>query len=133
MAYNEALTARLRDVLAGAGVKNFEEKKMFRGVTFMVDGKMCISAGDTRIMCRIDPALHESAVERNGATTVKMKGRDYIGYIYVDEEGFKNPRDLKYWVDLCLDFNKKARASKKKSPSKKKAIKKTGKAPGRKK
>lgn len=109
MAYNEELTARIREALSH--VKKVEEKKMFRGVTFMVNGKMCISAGDTRLMCRIDPAQHEAAVERPGARTVKMKGRDYIGFVYVDEEGYRGARDFKYWIDLCLDFNKKAKAT----------------------
>ncbi len=36
-------------------IDNVEEKKMFRGMTFMVDGKMCVSVGDDEIMCRIDP------------------------------------------------------------------------------
>ena len=123
MAYNEELTERLRNALAG--VKKVEEKRMFRGVTFMVDGKMCISCGDTRLMCRIDPAMHDIAIEQNGATTLKMRGKEYRGFLYVDEEGFRTPRDLKYWVDLCLDYNKRAKASrKKKKPVKKKVVKK---------
>jgi|SRR4051794_35775492 TfoX/Sxy family transcriptional regulator of competence genes len=113
MAYNEELTDRLRNALAG--VKKVEEKRMFRGVTFMVDGKMCISVGDTRLMCRIDPAMHDIAMEQNGARVLKMKGRAYRGFLYVDEEGFRTAKDLKYWVDLCLDYNKRAKASKKKS------------------
>lgn len=36
-------------------------------------------------MCRIDPLLHERAVALESVSTVKMKGRDYIGWIYVDE------------------------------------------------
>ncbi|HWA32501.1 MAG TPA: TfoX/Sxy family protein [Cyclobacteriaceae bacterium] len=118
MAYNEALTDRLRNSLAG--VKNIEEKRMFRGVTFMVNGKMCISVGDTTLMCRIDPDLHDIAMEQNGARVLKMRGREYRGFLYVDEEGFRSPKDLKYWVDLCLDYNKRAKASKKKTKAKKK-------------
>ena len=53
MAYNEKLTARIREALAH--LPKVEEKRMFRGVTFMVDDKMCITAGDNKIMCRIDP------------------------------------------------------------------------------
>ena len=42
-----------------------------------------------------------------------MKGRQYEGYVYVSEEGFKSKKDFEYWIGLCLDFNKKAKASKK--------------------
>ena len=112
MAYNENLTARIREALAH--LPNVEEKRMFRGVTFMINDKMCISAGDTKIMCRIDPSIHEEALKRKGCETVKMKGREYRGYVYVNEEGIKTKKDLYYWIGLALEFNKLARSSKKK-------------------
>lgn len=112
MAHNEKLTARVREALAH--VPKVEEKKMFRGVAFMVDGKMCITAGDHKIMCRIDPALHDAALEKKGCETVKMRGREYKGYVYVSEEGIKSKKDFEYWIQLALDFNKHAKASPKK-------------------
>jgi len=112
MAYNEKLTARIREALAH--LPNVEEKRMFRGVTFMVNDKMCISAGDNKIMCRIDPSIHEEALKRKGSETVKMRGREYQGYVYVNEEGIKTKKDLDYWIRLALEFNKLAKSSKKK-------------------
>ena|SRR5438477_6052018 len=111
MAYNEKLTDRIREALAH--LPKVEEKKMFRGVTFMVNDKMCISAGDDKIMCRIDPAIHDKAVKKKGCETVKMKGREYLGYVYVHEDGIKNKKELDYWIGLALDFNKLAKSSKK--------------------
>lgn len=112
MAYNEKLTARIRDALAD--IPNVEEKRMFRGVTFMVNDKMCITAGDNKIMCRIDPAVHEQVLKRKGCETVKMKGREYKGFVYVSQEGTKTKNDLDYWVQLSLEFNKRAKSSRKK-------------------
>ena len=115
MAYNEKLTARIRELLAN--VSEVEEKKMFRGVTFMVKGKMCITAGDDEIMCRIDPSLHESLIKKKGCRTMIMKGKEYKGYVYIKEDSLKTKKDISYWVGLALDFNTKAKASKK--PNKK--------------
>jgi TfoX/Sxy family transcriptional regulator of competence genes len=112
MAYNENLTARIRAALGD--LRNVEEKRMFRGVTFMVNDKMCITAGDNKIMCRIDPAIHEEAIKRQGCETVKMRGREYKGYVYVSEDGINTKKDLEYWIQLALAFNKKAKSSKKK-------------------
>ena len=81
------LTDRVRAALSGK--IDFQEKRMFGGVTFMVQGKMCISAGKNRIMCRIDPDVHDSALTREGCRTVIMKGRQYRGYVYVDEDALK--------------------------------------------
>jgi len=105
MAYNDKLTKKVRAALSD--VPRVEEKRMFSGITFMVEGKMCISVGDDRIMCRIDPAIHEEAIKRKGARTVVMKGRDYKGYVYISEEGFVEEEDFEYWIDLALDYNRK--------------------------
>jgi TfoX/Sxy family transcriptional regulator of competence genes len=123
MAYNEAMTFRLRQALGDT--PNVEEKKMFRGVTFMVNGKMCMSAGDDEFMFRIDPAKHNEAVERPGARAVVMKGRNYIGYVRVKEDSVKTKRELDHWVKLALAFNATAKAAPKKSTvTKKNAAKK---------
>ncbi|TMI97531.1 MAG: TfoX/Sxy family protein [Bacteroidetes bacterium] len=123
MAYNEQLTNRVRAALAA--IPNVEEKKMFSGITFMVNGKMCISVGNDRIMCRVDPAIHDDVVVRKGSRTVQMKGRDYRGYIYVSEEGIKTKKDFDFWINLSLEFNKKAKASR---PTQKKRVAKKGQA-----
>lgn len=86
---------------------------MFGGITFMVDGKMCVSVGHHRLMCRIDPELHDAALKRRGVRTVRMKRRAYRGFVYVREEAVASKSDLDYWVRTCLDFNKRARSSRK--------------------
>lgn len=107
MAINHALTKRVREVLANR--VDVEEKKMFRGIAFMVNGKMCMTVGDSRIMCRIDPLIHEESILRPGVSTVRMKGRDYIGWIYVDESIISRKKKLTYWVMLALEYNEKIR------------------------
>jgi len=109
MAYNEFWAHRVRAALAH--IPRVVEKKMFGGIAFMVNGKMCISAGKDRLMFRIDPASHEKALKRKGCRTVMMKGREYKGYVYVSEEGMKTKKDFDYWIGLALDYNKKAKAS----------------------
>lgn len=110
MAYSEVLANRIRQALAH--LPAIEEKKMFGGLAFMVDNKMCISAGSDSIMCRIDPAIHEEAIKK-GSRPVIMKGREYRGYVYVNEDNLKSEKDFNYWVELSIDFNKRAKASKK--------------------
>jgi len=112
MAYNEEMTNRIREALAG--IPNVEEKKMFRGVAFMVNGKMCVSAGDNEMMCRINPAVHNEAVEKRGCRTMIMKGREYMGYLLVHEDGMRSKKELNYWIGLALDFNERAKAAPKK-------------------
>ena len=111
MAYNEELADRIR--IALSHIPKVEEKKMFGGLAFMVDDKMCVTAGADRIMCRIDPALHDEVIRKKGCTTVIMGGREYKGYVHVSEDSIKKKKDFDYWIGLALDFNKIAKTSKK--------------------
>jgi TfoX/Sxy family transcriptional regulator of competence genes len=100
---NEVLLGRVRDALAR--VERVEEKRMFGGVMFMVNDKMCISVGKNRLMCRIDPAAHDDAVQRDGCRTMTMGGRAYRGYVHVDASAVQAKKPLDYWVRLALNYN----------------------------
>jgi TfoX/Sxy family transcriptional regulator of competence genes len=112
MAYNLALAERVRSFLASNTKLSIEEKKMFRGITFMVDGKMCVSISNDNLMCRFDPALHDELAKRKGVLPMLMKGREYKGYCYISEDGYKLKKDFEYWLKLCLTFNTAAKAAK---------------------
>jgi len=112
MAINEKLTDRVREAISH--VPKVLEKRMFRGITFMVNGKMCVSVGNDELMCRIDPLIHDEMVEKEGVRPLKMKGREYKGFIYVQEDHLRTKKSLDHWVGLALEFNKTAKASKKK-------------------
>jgi TfoX/Sxy family transcriptional regulator of competence genes len=111
MAYNEKLADRVREALAD--IPNVEEKKMFRGVTFMVNDKMCVSVSGDELMLRLDPEITEQLAEENGTRPMVHGGKYMKGYIYISEERFRNKKDFDHWIKLALDFNPKAKASKK--------------------
>jgi len=121
MAYSEKLADRIREALID--VPKVKEKEMFSGVTFMVDDKMCISVGPDRIMCRVDPEIHDQLLEEKACRPMVMKGREYKGYILVNEEDVQRKKELDFWIGVCLDFNARAKRSKKKAaaPGKKAA------------
>ena len=118
MPYNEKLADRIREALVDT--PKVKEKVMFSGVAFMVNDKMCITVGPDRIMCRIDPAIHDQLLEERACRPMIMKGREYKGYIVVNEEDVQRKAELDYWIGLCLDFNPRAKSSKKKSANQKK-------------
>jgi TfoX/Sxy family transcriptional regulator of competence genes len=110
MPYNEILANRVREALCD--LPDVEEKKMFRGVCFMVDGKMCICVSGNELMCRVGPYMHEEVLEKNGTRAMIMKGKVLKDYVYVNEEAVQSKTDFDYWVVHCLAFNKFAKASK---------------------
>lgn len=115
MAYDLQLADRIREHLVQYPALHIEEKEMFRGLTFMVNGKMCISVSGDNLMCRFDPALQETAAEKPGFQPMIMRGKALDGYGYINPEGFRLKKDFVYWLDLCLSYNDKAKASKRKT------------------
>jgi TfoX/Sxy family transcriptional regulator of competence genes len=87
MAHNEALTQRVRGALAN--VPKVEKERIFRGIAFLVNGKMCVSTGDNELLCRVDPAQHDELAQRKGCQATLMKGRAYKGYLCVKETEMK--------------------------------------------
>ncbi|MBS1502273.1 MAG: TfoX/Sxy family protein [Bacteroidetes bacterium] len=111
MAYDEKLADRVREALVD--VPKVIEKKMFRGVTFMVDDKMCISISGNELMLRLDPDMTDKLIEENGTRSMVHGGKRMRGFIYISPERFKNQRDLEHWLNLALEYNPKAKSSKK--------------------
>ncbi len=113
MAYSEKLADRIRERLADLPV--VEEKEMMGGLTFMVNDKMCVGIIKDEMMCRIDPEMHETVVEMTGCRTMDFTHRPMAGYVLIDDSGMRTPEEFEYWIKLALEFNPRARSSKKKS------------------
>lgn len=112
MAFNEQLNDRIREAMAT--YPNVEEKHMFGGTCYMLNGKMCVGVVKDEMMCRIGPQVYEQALERHGCREMIFTGKPMNGYVFVDEDGYRSKKDFDYWIGLCVTFNKEAKASKKK-------------------
>ena len=111
MAFNEKLNDRIREAVSH--LSKVEEKYMFGGSCYMVNGKMCVGVVKDEIMCRIDPDKYEDALERDGCREMIFTGKPMKGYVFVSEEGMKTKKQFDFWINLCLEFNSKAKAAKK--------------------
>ena len=113
MAYNEKLADRTREIISLTH-KNVEEKKMFGGLCFMVNDKMCVGVEHDRMMVRLDPAKFDEVIEKEGCKPMDFTGKVMKGFVFVDINVLNTKKKLEYWINLALDFNKKAKPSKKK-------------------
>ena len=113
MAYDEKLADRVRELISLTH-KITEEKKMFGGLCFMVNDKMFVGVEKERLMVRLNPDLMEAVMEKEGCNPMDFTGRIMKGYVFVDIEALNTKRKLEYWINLALEFNTIAKASKKK-------------------
>tara|TARA_R110001583_G_scaffold47774_3_gene149627 strand:- start:1321 stop:1674 length:354 start_codon:yes stop_codon:yes gene_type:complete len=112
MAYNEHLAARIATILKDKNI-NFFEKKMFGGLCFMVEEKMCVGIVKEELMARIGEKKHAAALTKKGCKEMTFTGRPMKGYVYLNADALDLDTDLEYWLQLALDFNPLAKASKK--------------------
>jgi hypothetical protein len=119
MAYNESAAARIRKFFKDRKI-SFTEKKMFSGVCFMIDDKMCCgthidkNSGEDFLLCRLGIKDYERALLSPGVVPMEMSGKAMNGYIFVKEKGHSSDIALSEWLQQCLDFNPMAKSSKKK-------------------
>ncbi len=118
MAYNEKLADRTREIIAFTH-KNVVEKRMFGGICFMVNDKMCVGVEQNRMMVRLDPAIYDEVMEKEGCKPMDFTGKVMKGYVFVDADVLNTEKKLEYWVKLALEYNKIAKAGKKKTIKKK--------------
>ncbi len=118
MAYDEFLADRIKQVLDEKKV-SFTTKKMMGGFLFLVDKKMLCGIhidkkyGDSLLMARIGETAYEKVIDKEECLPMDFTGRPMRGYVFVTPDGFDMDEDLEYWVQLALDFNPLAKASKK--------------------
>src|SRR6266511_152767 len=113
MAYNEKLADRTRELISLTH-KNVEKKKMFGGLCFMVNDKMCVGVEKERLMVRLDPEKFDEVIEKEGCTPMDFTGKIMKGFVFVSEDALTTKKKLEYWVNLALEYNKTAKPSKKK-------------------
>ena len=117
MAYDEQLADQVRESLVDHfHLDEVEEKEMMGGLAFMVNHKMCVGIIKEDLMACIDPEIYEEALEKHGCRPMDFTGKPMKGWVFISPEGINSMKDLKYWIGLALDFNVKAKQSKKQNP-----------------
>lgn len=123
MAYDAYFADRVAQILENKKA-NFLSKKMMGGMLFMVDNKMLCGVhidkktGDSFLMCRIGEKRYEKEIKKDVCCPMDFTGRPMKGYVFVMPDGFDLDEDLEYWIQLCLDYNPQAEASKPKKKTK---------------
>lgn len=105
MAYNEALSLRVQKRLIELNI-DFIEKKMFGGNAFMINDKMCIGILKDELMLRVLDVEYEILLERNHVNPMNFTGKTMIGFLLIEEEGYRKATDLNQWIDYGLEFAK---------------------------
>jgi TfoX/Sxy family transcriptional regulator of competence genes len=87
------LVDRVRALLPGA-----EEKRMFGGTGFMVEGALACSVSRRGLLVRVAREEQESLVGRDGVEPMVMGGRASRGWVHVSPAALGDDTVLAEWV-----------------------------------
>ncbi|KHO20635.1 TfoX/Sxy family protein [Mycolicibacterium setense] len=105
MAFDPDLADRIRELTAIES--GLDEKRMFGGLAFLINGHMAVAASrDGGLMVRVAPDDSEKLLRRDHVEPMVMGGRQMRGWLRIDGPGITSKRQLKSWVDRGIAYAK---------------------------
>lgn len=103
MAYDEILANRIRELVEDE--PDLSERAMFGGLAFLLAGNMAVAANSKGVlMVRAGAERADELLDEPGTSIVVMRNRPMNGWIDVDAEHLATPDQLRFWVEVGLDF-----------------------------
>lgn len=102
MAYDEDLANRVRELLGGQ--PGIDEKRMFGGLAFLVNGNMSVAvSGQGGLLVRVPREDTDKLAGRAHVSPMVMAGREARGWLRVEPDGVQTKRQLHSWVTRGVD------------------------------
>lgn len=121
MAYNEILAEMIRDAFAEMGIEP-QEKKMFGGLAFMINGQMGAGIVKDDLMAKIPKDRTEEFLTWPHVREMDFTGRPMKGIVYVAWTGLENDKAyLRQFLEIAKTYldSPEAKAAAAKKPKKK--------------
>jgi TfoX/Sxy family transcriptional regulator of competence genes len=104
MAFDESLAERIRQGLARR--KNVDEKKMFGGIVFFLNGNMLVGVWKNSLIVRLGQDQQDEALREPHVREFDITGRPMRNWVLVEPEGIEEGDQLKGWIDRAIKFVK---------------------------
>ena len=101
MAYDLKLAERIRSKLDELP---FEEKKMFGGVGFLLNGNMACGVNKDNLIVRINPEKQNTLLKNPHAKPFDLTGKPMKGWLVIEADGVKTNKQLGTWVKEGVEF-----------------------------
>ena len=102
MAFDESLAARIRDTLARR--KGIEEKKMFGGVGFLLNGNLLVGVWKASLVVRLGPDEGEETLKEPHVKEFDISGRPMRNWVLVEPAGVEDDGQLSAWIERAARF-----------------------------
>jgi TfoX/Sxy family transcriptional regulator of competence genes len=102
MAFNEALAERIRRRLRRR--KNVDERKMFGGIVFLLNGNMLVGVWKDSLIGRLGQDQQEEALRELHVQKFDITGKPMRNWVLIEPEGVEADGDLKDWIERAVKF-----------------------------
>ena len=102
MAFSEELAERIRRRLARR--KGVEEKKMFGGIGFLLNGNLLVGVWKDSLVVRLGPEEGDEALKEPHVKEFDITGRPMKGWVLVEPEGVEGDDQLAGWIQRAVTF-----------------------------
>ena len=96
MAYDEGLAIRIRSHFKGR--THLTERKMFGGLAFLCNGRMCCGIVGSDLMVRVPKDAYQSALGEPHVRPMDFTGRPMKGFVYVARTALRRSASLRRWL-----------------------------------
>src|ERR1700721_2487893 len=103
MAYYPDRADRIRELLGP--LRGVDEKRMFGGLAFLVNGNMSVAvSGQGGLLVRVPRQDTDKLLARSHVSPMVMAGREARGWLRVDADGVQTKRQLQGWVTRGVGY-----------------------------
>lgn len=102
MAYNEQLAGKVRSALSSR--ENVEEKNLFGGLTFTINGNMCCSVSDsTGFVLRVGTEKYEEVLQMPNMKPRMLGEKKMNGMVVAEPAAYESDEGLMQIVNIAAD------------------------------
>lgn len=102
MVYDEVLAERVSEAIGE--LPEYEEKKMFGGVGYLLSGNMAVGVHKDKLIVRVGLDGFDEKMRMPHTVPFDITGKAMKGWLMVEPGGVEGEEDLKYWIGQGVGF-----------------------------
>ena len=96
------LVKRLKPIVESYGL---EERVMFGGLSWFLNGHMCVGVYHDQLILRVGIEPAEQALDTDDfAKPMDLTGRAMKGWLMIEPGGLRTKKRLEHWAAMAVDF-----------------------------
>jgi len=102
LAFDEGLHERIKEILARK--IDFQYKKMFGGICYLLNGNMLGGIINNELFVRVDKDLYDELLEKDFTHVFDVTGKIMKGWVVISPGGIEDDSELESWLDFGVEF-----------------------------